>query len=260
MPAVDPQRLEKQVEQILSLIEEPDRLLRETLELLDFYADRTSRPGTTTDVENTVRAFHVPGPVQRRLMLGIAQSLRDGSAEFESVADSLWSAGYRETMLMASSALSVQNGESVARWAEARAADCEDRLVLEHLGGHGLEGWRRFDEGAFLQAVESWLEGKVALQTLALQALLGAAADQSFRSLPEVFEALEGRVGRMRGARWKTFEQLMRTLARRSPLETTRFVLEAMEREDAGATKLARTLSDALPSPQKDRIAQFLSR
>jgi hypothetical protein len=260
MPAVDPQRLETQVEGIQDLLGTPESLLRETLDLLDFYADRTRRPGTATEVEDVVSAFHVPGPVLRRLMLAIAEGVEQRAEAFETTANLLWEADYRETMLMASAALRVQTGEAAADWAERRAAGCQDSLVLEHLGRHGLEGWRRSDELAFIDGVRIWLEGKPALQMLALQALRGAVEDPSFTSLPRVFQALQKYVGRMRGARWKAFAGLMRALARRSPQETTRFALEALERGEPGATKMARVLSGALPSPQQERISHFLSR
>jgi hypothetical protein len=260
MPAVNPQRLDRQVGVILNLVEHPQAMVRETLDLLDFYADRTRRPGTATDVEDVVRAFHVPAPVLRRLMLGVAEAIEARGENFKDAADLLWDADYRETMLMASAALSTQSGRAAADWAEAHAVGCQDRLVLEHLGRHGLEGWRRSDERAFLQAVEDWLNRKPALQMLALQAMRGAVEDGAFKGLPRVFQALEGCAGRMRGARWKAFEQLVRALAQRSPQETTRFAMEALKRDDPGAKKMARSLLDALPMPLQARISQFLSR
>lgn len=260
MPAVDPRRLEMQIERIFQHYEEPDRFLKETLDFLDFYADRTHRPGTATEVDDVVRAFHVPGPVLRSLQQAVETHARGSWEENEPVVWALWQAGYRETMLMASSALRVQSEAAVAQWAESRAEECDDRVVMEHLARSGLEGWRRRSESAFLGAVSGWLQGKVAQQKLALYALEGAVEDPSFSSLPDLFPMLRGWTKDIRGARRKLYEGLLTSLARRSPKETAHFLLEAIASGERGAKSLARALMQALPPPQQLLIEHSLSR
>lgn len=248
-----------QLERIFSHYEQPEIFLKDTLDLLEFYADRTRRPGAATGVDDVVRAFHVPGPVLHSLLRGVERFAQGTWEQNEEVVQALWQAGYRETMLMATTAMRVQTEEIVVQWVEAYALECEDRVVLEHLAKFGLEGWRRYSEGPFLDTVSRWLGSKPHLQTLALYALQAAVGDPAFSRLPELFPLLED-WGNLRSARRKVFEQLMTGLAQRSPKETTHFLLDAVERDVKGARKLARTLKGALPPPQQQLIARSLSR
>jgi hypothetical protein len=252
--------MEMQIERIFQYYEEPERLLKETLDFLDFYADRTHRPGTATELDDVVSAFHVPGPVLRSLTQAVEIRACGSWEQNESVALALWQAGYRETMLMASSVLRVQSEDAVAQWVESRTGECDDRVVMEHLAKYGLEGWRRRSEAAFLGAVSVWLQGKASQQTLALYALEGAVEDPSFSSLPNVFPMLGGWTSGIRGARRKLYEGLLTSLARRSPKETTHFLLDAIASGERGVKSLARTLVDALPPPQQLLIEHSLSR
>jgi hypothetical protein len=43
MPAINPARLEKEIEAIVKLMDDPGEFRRQCLELLRFYADRTKR-------------------------------------------------------------------------------------------------------------------------------------------------------------------------------------------------------------------------
>jgi hypothetical protein len=48
-------------------------------------------------------------------------------------------------------------------------------------------------------------------------------------------------------------------LAQRSPAETTRFLIEEIERDVPGIDRLVRSLAAALPLPQRERLAAALA-
>ncbi|MCJ7511619.1 MAG: hypothetical protein MUO23_01460, partial [Anaerolineales bacterium] len=67
MPAVDPARLRRETQTLLLEFDRPAELVEGVLSLLDFYADRTSRPGAYAAMRAPQRTFSAPAPVVNSL-------------------------------------------------------------------------------------------------------------------------------------------------------------------------------------------------
>jgi hypothetical protein len=79
------------------------------------------------------------------------------------------------------------------------------------------------------------------------------------RDLHRAFEALRLLPRSLRGEARSALGDLLEALARHSPAETTRFVLDAIESDLPGIDRLARPILAALPPAQRDRLAAALS-
>jgi hypothetical protein len=260
MPAINPERLRKQVDSLLAVVSDPVELQKTCVELLDFYADRTRKSDAVGEVNDTNHTFNVPNPLMRALRHGLRARLGEQSASSFPAAAALWEAGYRETRVLASTILGEQRGKQVPIWAETWAMECDDRIVLMELADQGLVGWRKADPTGFLEKAETWLNStKKELSLFSLLALQSAVEDPSFEDLPTVFRLLDGATGRYRGAYFHALLQLINALARRSPQEATRFLLDELATGNPGIKRVIQKTLESFPMRQRQLLERALS-
>lgn len=260
MPAVNPERLKQQVEDLLTMLGDPVALKRQCLDLLDFYADHTRRSVASGGVKDADWVFSVPRPVLRALSHGLRSRTQEKPALMLPNATVLWEARYRETRLLASAILGGIQQPEVAQWAEARVPNCDDSVVLKELASQGLAGLREADPAAFLERVSGWLGSTHRwLRLFALMALHAAVENPTFEDLPTVFRLLSGVSEKARGESRQVLYALVRTLTRRSPPESARFLLDELAREVPGIQRMIRASLGNFPARQKELLKHALS-
>lgn len=260
MPAIDPARLDKQIDEVVAFILEPDEVARRCLDLLDYYADRTRRVRATAfDVSPSLG---VPGPVLRSLagrLRSAVEHLPDGGLN---LADQLWQGQFREVMMLAAVVVGGRSGEQAADWLETAASRCSDPEVLASLASDGTEAWRRSAPQTFQTRAEVWLRsGNQRLMTLALLALRAGVIDDPGLSVLAVLDILEGRMVRLRGSARRAYVELIRGTIDRSPQEVARFLADEV-RQAQGAAAVRRTLRaclDAFPPYEREGLEKILS-
>ncbi len=262
MPSVNPTRLAQQAQGLAELLATPQALQRAAVELFDFYADRTLRSGRRSGAHLSPRAFGAPNPVVRAAERSVAAGARERPECVWPAAQALWRVGYRETSLLAIALLASLAEDEVGQWAAEVAAGCRDPIVLEALADRGLSAWRRADPPRFLRAAGSWLrpKGSVALQAFALLALRAAVHDPEFEDLPGLIKLIHGLAARVRGERLRALQELVRALARRSPPEAARFLLDELQKGGEPAARLAKRSLEAFPARYQQTIRRALLR
>jgi len=260
MPAIDPERLKQQVDRLLNVVSDPVELQRGCIELLDFYADRTLKSIAIGEADETYRAFGAPKPLMRALSFGLRTRLQEQPTSSFPAAAALWEAGYRETRVLASAILGELNGEEVPGWAEIWALACDDQMALWELANQGLASCRKANPTIFLEKVEIWLNStQKRLQSFAILALHSAVEDPSFEDLPSVFRLLDGTTGKFGGALFHALNRLISTLARRSPPEAARFLMDELARGSGGAIRMVQNTLENFPARQRSLLEHALS-
>ncbi len=260
MTAINPERLKKQVDHLLDTVSDPVELQRGCIELLNFYADRTLKSIATGEADERYHTFGAPKPLMRALSFGLRTRLKEHPTSSFSAAAALWEAGYRETRVLASAILGELNGEEVPVWAEAWALECDDQIALWELANQGLVSWRRADPTSFLERVRNWLSStQKRHHSFALFALQSAVEDPYFEDLPTIFRLLDGITGRFTGALFHGLNQLINALARRSPLEAARFLMDELAHGSGGTKRLVQNALKRFPIHQRDLLERTLS-
>ncbi|HEY69775.1 MAG TPA: DNA alkylation repair protein [Anaerolineae bacterium] len=260
MTAIDPQRLAREIDALGDELEDAKALRSRVVALLDIYADRTRHTGASGDPERTPWTFDVPAPVLRTLRQFLTEQLQGRPQLVWSIAEEFWHAGYRETQILAADLASLSEDEGVGDWAEARAHESLDSVTLITLAGTGLEGWRRADPQGFLGKVLLWLkEGNARIKTLGVHALTAAVQEASFEDLPTVYRMIHSLEQPKRGELKRAVVLLLRALARRSPAETTHFLLDRIQRGGEEDRRLAQQVEEVLPVAQRATIQDTLS-
>ncbi len=260
MSAVNPTRLAMEVEELGDLVTDPAALRRACLNLLDFYADRTHRAGSSAVKRNALKAFHVPRPVIRALSVKLHVLTQAHPEIAWPAASALWEAGYREMRLLSIAILNGQTDPSVPQLAEAWAFKCSDLTLLAELSVTGLEGWRRTDPSKFLTQIAAWSNAvKSPLRILALLSLHAAVEDPTFEDLPTVFQLCAGLAGKVRGEERRALYAVVTALARRSPPEAARFLTDELAKGDAGVRRMIQDTLTAFPKRQRELLQRTLS-
>lgn len=260
MPAIDLRRLEREVLHLENLFDSPGELARSTLDILGFYAERARRPSAVLGDEKQGRSLVVPAPVLRAIGTGLQKQVAQHSEGGWPVADALWDAELRETRILACWVLSGFGDERVAEWVEHRAAGLDDPPVMTAAVDRAFLEWRRLSGKSYVDQIERWLaSSRSVLHALGLRALEAGLEMPELEDMHRAFEALASLPRPVRGDARSALSDLLETLARRSPGETTRFLMEEIEAGQPGIERLARSLLASLPPAQRERLTAALS-
>lgn len=261
MPAIDLGRLEREVEHLESLFDSPAELTRAALDVLGFYAERARRPSTALGAEEPGRSLTVPAPVLRAIGTGLRKQADLHPECGWRAADVLWAADLRETRILACWVLSGFGDERVAEWVEHRAAGLDDPHVMTAVVDRACLSWRRLSGASYIEQIKRWLaSSRSLLHALGLRALEAGLELPELEDMHRAFEILASLPRSLRGDARGALADLLETLARHSPAETTRFLLEEIEAERPGVERLARSILPGLPPPQRERLGAVLSR
>ncbi len=232
MPAVDPNRLARQVEELATEPRDPNQMARVVRDLVEEYSD-TAKPSVPS----------VPTPVIRSLRKALQQH-----GQHEAIAEALWNEGLPDTRMLAAGLVERIEGPEVAatanRWAIQNVAI---EVVLE-LADRGLAGWRRADPTGLLDQVTIWLDArKRRSRVLAVYVLRALVSDPDFEDLPSAFRLIEGRLGEIRGEMREAMVALITALEKLASEETVNFL------SDEETSPLVKTLR-ARFNPQSVRM------
>lgn len=260
MPAIDLSRLEREVQHLQSLSDSPAELARATLDVLGFYAERTRRPSAALSAEKQGRSLVVPAPVLRAIGAGLQKQAAVHPESGWPIADALWDTELRETRILACWVLSGFGDDRVAEWVEHRAAGLDDPPVMKAVVDRAFLNWRALSGKDYIDQIERWLaSSRSVLHALGLRALQAGLEMPELEDMHRAFKALAGLPRPVRGDARSALADLLETLANCSPAETTRFLLEGIEADLPGIERLARSLLDSLPLPQRERLTAVLS-
>ncbi len=231
MPAIQLDRLKAQVSQIGEEFTQPAGYIRRLHDLLDFYADRTRRPGGVHAHTPRLPHYNTPRPVIRELQRDLsARAKPAGPAAALDLADALWASGGFEMRLLAAHLLTcgLPPPAIVSRLEQWIQPD-EDSQVLAALMENGYAALARTDLPAWLSLVKDWLAiDRSQSLSLGLQALNRLVQDPGFENFPLVFTLIGSLVQAAPVPLLPDISNLIELLARRIPTETAYFLRQSL--------------------------------
>jgi hypothetical protein len=233
MPAIQPERLKRQSQQVAALFNEPAAFREALHDLFEFYADRTRRPGQSGAPAPLLPAFNLPPPVLRHLRRRLEPLAVEDPAPTLALSDLLWADPHLECRLLAA-------------WLLGRAAPLPPEPVLERLAAWaqplretqlitalvtaGSSRLRAEAPQAYQAQVAGWLKSSAtAAQTVGLEALIPILQDQGFLNLPAVFAWITPLIHHAAIEVRPYLLDVIRILAERSPGETASHLRQALE-------------------------------
>lgn len=236
MPAVEISRLKRQLHDLSKVFDRP-ALFREGLNnLLDFYADRVYRQSAAIKPASLVPAYRVPPLVIRFIDQELLQQTLANPRSALDTADELWQQKNIESRLFAAKTLGRLPEQfeplvlkRLTTWAEAS----DDSISLGLLLEHGTYSIRKANPMVWLKQIEKWAHSDLTkTQILAVKALQAFAGESGFDNLPPVYRLLTPLVKQADLRLQPSLEDILKTLAQRSPGETVFFLRQVMAAAD----------------------------
>jgi hypothetical protein len=235
MPAIQLSRLRIQAAQLADLISQPEFFVRSLQTILDYYSDRTYRPGQSGKPPPLLPSYNVPPPVLRQILLELGPRLSVDQDTGLALCDLLWKQEQYECRLLAArifGLLPIEQIEPIQLRLSAWCREDEER-VLTALLTEGLSRWRKEAPAGFLTLLEKWLKSSSFNdQMLGLRALLPLINDSSFDNLPVLFRLLNPLVRVIPPPIRPYLIPVLESLAQRSPTESAYFLRQNMASQD----------------------------
>lgn len=232
MPAIQLTRLKQQSALIATSFDRPQAFISGFHAVLNFYADRTFRPGQSGTPSTLLPAYNVPKPVLRQVVSELAPLIQQDPQKALTLCDALWEQDNYECKLLAASILSYlpfDQTEAVIERAQAwLPREIEPRLIHTFFD-QSLEKLRTLQVEEFQAAADRWLDSSnLNEKKLGLRALLALAEDDQFHNLPYVLKKISPFVKNAHPRLRATLVEVVRACARRSPGETAYFLKQTL--------------------------------
>jgi hypothetical protein len=253
MPAIQPARLKIQAAELALGFGDPEAFCRALDILLEYYADRTYRPGLIGEPPPLLPAYNVPTQVLRVLERELAAEARRQPTAALQVCDALWERQTFEFCWLAAAILGQVTpdppAEILARIERWASPSTEERL-LEAIITSGMARLRQERRQVYFDKVTDWLEtGRPFLQHLGLRALLPLMDASATANLPALFQRIAPLVRAAPAYLRPDLLEVLRRLAKLSPKETAFFLRQnlAIQQDNPGTAWLARHSLEQFP-------------
>jgi hypothetical protein len=236
MPAIHLPRLRRQAAELAEKFENPRAFNQELKDLFEFYSDRTRRPGQTGAPSPWIKVYKVPDPVLRRIYLEIAPLAGAYPEKAFDLVVVLWQEPLFEHRLIACRLLGeIPSSEHQRLLAllEEWVNENEEESLLECIATQSLVRLREENPEVLTAQIEKWLGSQgIKYQKLGLIALLAQLTATEFENLPAVYRLLGMHMPTASKGLRPYLRDLLKPLARRSPLETAFFLRQSLEGSD----------------------------
>ncbi len=259
MPAIQLARLKIQVTDLIAYFDNPTDFVSELHNLLNFYADRTRRPGRSGKPKPLIQAYNVPRQIMRRIEGDLAPLVQANPNGALLLADELWNDPWFESRLLAISILGklpLDVPETIVTRLQAWGKSCREDALLDALLEDGAAALRRQDSDQFLQLVEYWLtSGDSPSHTIGLRALPALILDPKFENLPTLYRLLSPLLREASSTLESDLSRAVRALGERSPQETAYFLQQNLiAPHKSGLAVITRNNLDVFPSELENML------
>jgi hypothetical protein len=261
MPAIDLARLKKQTAQLADLFDQPADFLREHRELLDYYVNRKLRSQGVAP-SSVLPTYRTPVVVLRQIENELGPVAEWKPIQALELADALWDEGWLETRLLAAFLLGripPQEERLLARltaWTQA----VRDPNVRAALLTTSLTRLRNETPDLFLVLVKEWLHpARQRMWSNGIQALVPLISSPDFDNLPPIFEVIEPIIKTAPAALQFDLQELIITLYKASPNETTYFLQQILKGTKSPLPAVAlRRMSTELPQELQTSLREMI--
>jgi len=256
MPAVNPSRLQTQIEEVLIFFDNPVTFHRRLSDLFSLYANRTLQFGQSPEPALSIPSYHLPQPLIRHLQMAIRSYLEKDPQTALNVADELWKDTFFEVKQFAIVILgniSVENPDPIInRLKNWMSPELDNRLKSE-LMSNGTAKLQENFPSAWEKLIQSLLDQKdPKMVGLGIQGLIEGLNRTKYDNFPLIFRLVSPVIQNPHTVNMEKLEDLIRTLIHQSPTETAFFLKQTLSLSQSNDTK--RLFKRCLPFlPEKDR-------
>lgn len=243
-------RLKAQIGELAWQFTRPGEFQQALTDLFNYYAERSYRPGQSTQPVSLSPMYHLPALILRQLALDLSPYCQENPSAALALADILWTDNYLEPRLLAVSLLGhlpLQPAEPLIERLQNWCQPTENKELLESIFQQGTRRMRRQIPERWLTIIKGWLnDPRVPFQAMGLHALLPLIQDRDYDNLPPVFSSISPLLQSAPAAIQVELIEVISALARRTPRETVYYVRQVLT--VAQGTAAARLIRKTLPA------------
>lgn len=257
MPAINLSRLRQQTEQLAEYFDTPEVFISKLREILEFYSDRSHKPGQSGTPPPLSPTYKVPKPVLRRIIMILTPQIESLPNQALALCDELWQESYIEFRSLAAFILGLippdlsdMVFERIEYWVQL---DIEEQ-VLAFLVQDGLASVRKGAPESLLTHIESWTgSSDTTIRQMGLRALSPLLHNSDFENLPIFYRLITPYVRSVPSDLRPDVLEVIKELAHRSPQETAYFLKQNLELSDSKDTAwiIRQSLNEFPESNQK---------
>jgi hypothetical protein len=241
MPAIQLGRLKIQAASLALHITQPAAFISNLEGVLDYYADRTHRPGQSGIPHPLLPAYNVPMPVMRQVVTELAPLVDANPEAGLNLAEELWKQNNLECRLLTASILGLvptEYAESVVSKVRACLKNESEPRLIEAMLRQGLASLRFDDPEKYLSLLEDWLASPSLLeQEVGLRGVLPLLDNDTFINLPVIYRILTPYVRVIHTRLRPALLSVLDVLIERSPQETGYFLRQNLATPESVDTR-----------------------
>jgi len=190
LPAIHIARLRKQAVELAEYFLEPQRFDFHFTQLLDFYSNRTIKPGKKTSSQSQIKTYNVQDPILRIILAEIHPLALQNPSATLSLSNQLWVEFVLEKRILSVRLLGLlpeEDSALILTLIEERAQNCHEDQLLSEFASHPLLEIQSSNWIPYLGIIQKWLDSEnYILIRLALISLSTILKDQNIIDLPQV--------------------------------------------------------------------------
>ena len=261
MPAIDLARLRKQAARLADFFFVPDEFIKHLHELLDFYVNRTIRKPQAVAPGANLQTYRTPTVIVKQIERELALPANANPDAALELADRLWDEQYLETRLLAAFLLGhiPPKEERLLTRLTAWTQQMNDANLRAELLDTSLARMRKETPDMFIELIGEWLQpGRSRFWPNGIQAIISAVSDPAFVNLPPVLTLLEPIVEAAPSKLQLEIEELVLTLYKTYPTETTYFLRQVLSNSEDPMTAITfRRIAPSLPPDLRKELHEF---
>ncbi len=267
MPAIQLARLRKQAVELAVYFTEPKRFDFHFTQLLDFYSNRTIKPGKPSGSKSKVKAYKVQDPVLRTILVEISPSVVNDPEATLQLANLLWNEMVLEKRVFAVRLLGLlpaQDAPATFDLIEDWTKSCHEELLLKEFASHPLLAVHQENWPLYLEYLNKWLGSEnQSLIRLSLLSITVILKERSVIDLPPVFKLLLPHFSEPPFSLRSLMNPIFKSLARQSPDEMMfliRQIYASQENKNKNFIKLIKQNLEFFPERYQESLESMISR
>jgi len=263
MTAIQPAQLKKRVDQLVNLLDNPNKFINELYKLFDVYGDKATRINQKRSAAPTLKNFNVPNPVLNEINQRIVDRYSANQQDLLEIAQRLWNEACLEAKILAIELMlrvTLMSPEISIAIIKEWALQTEDDYLMDRMAKIGLNLVISKKYNLIDKLAEDWLlSDQIKYKRLGVRMLALILDHQNYNNLPKLFFLISTFFRDYEEGLEDDLYYLLRNLITRSPKETTLFIkTNSSFGNNKQFRRIIRKVSKVVSDPEKKEIQTYL--
>jgi hypothetical protein len=265
VPAINPENLKKHSEELVDYFNRPDRFVQKFINYLEIYSDRSRRSGQTGMPKSKIHSYKVNPPVINQVLKDLIPEVKKHPETTLVLCDKLWEQPNLECRQLCAyllGSVKMNSPEQIMKRLHQYIDKDTEEILIDLLVHQGLLSIRNeFPENVFA-LIDEWISIEDPFyQKTAIRTLIPIAKEKGSTTLPVIFNQIQPMVRNHSTEIYPDLIELINTLARYFPQETSFYLKRILSLSDSGnSAMLIRNCLNSFPPEIQNGMRENLRK